>query len=286
MTTQGEGMFLFAAPLDFKELNERIDALDEMVGKAERGEAVRWRNLWALVDVVHSAFKKVRYPFREEREKAWSRFASIRKRAHAVSSRERESRKKTSQPLYEHIIQLIEGSMVEEGRLRLNEMKIRGQKLNEARQWLRDHKNDMLTEHKRDCFGRIRDIQKAHDAWWAHFKEERHQRQVEYEKRLDEIGANLDATRQKYDAARSALAELRKKADKIIGRLHLGRKSEWTANAAEQISKVEAEISKLEHDVREYEELIRRAEQQLAGRRKDAVAPESVVSEVSNETPA
>jgi hypothetical protein len=284
---QGEGMFLFAAPLDFKELNERIDALDDMVGKAEQGEVVRWRNLWALVDVVHSAFKKVRYPFREEREKAWSRFASIRKRAHVVSSRERENRKKTSQPLYEHIVQLIEASRVEEGRLRLNEMKIRGQKLNEARQLLHDRKGDMLAEHKRVCFGRIRDIQKAHDAWWAHFREERHQRQAEYEKHLDEIGANLDATRQKYDIACSTLAELRKKADKIIGRLHLDRQSEWTANAAEQISKVEAEIAKLEHDVREYEELIRRAEQQLASRRKDTATSESanVVSEVSDEAP-
>lgn len=278
-------MFLFTTPLDFKELDERLEALDDVVGKAEKGDTVRWSDLWALVDVVHTAFKKVRYPFREEREKSWKRFAAIRKRAHSASLREREARKKTSQPVYDDIVNLIEASVVEDVQIRLNEMKARGQKLNRARQLLREHKTDMLAEHKRDCFMRIRNVQKSHDAWWANFKEERHQRQAEYEKRLDEIGAHLEATREKYDAVRTTLADLRKKAEKIVGRLHLDRQSEWTANAAGQLSKMEAEIAKLENEVAEYEQLIRRAEQQLAGRRKGdaSLSPVHAVSEVTDE---
>lgn len=256
-------MFLFTAPLDFRELNERIDALEEMVASQEQGNPIRWSDMWTLVDVIHRAFRRVRYPFREEREKAWERFASLRKHANAASAKDRDMRKQTSAPILEQVNSLLQEAVVPDTDLRTSDMKIRGEKLNQARKLLNDNRQHMLMEHKRACFAHIRDLQNIHDEWWAQFREERKKRQEEYDKRLGDIAADLEDTRKKCTEAQSQLDEYRKKAEKIRARLGGQRMSSWTANAASLLSEYEDEMHTLEGQVAEYESLIRRVEQRL-----------------------
>ena len=124
-------------------------------------------------------------------------------------------------------------------------------------------KGHLLAEHKKAAFAKIRDVQKVHDEWWTHFREDRKKRQEEYEKRMTEMASNLEETRKKYDEAAAQLAEVRKKAEKVRSRLHGQRMSSWTANAASLLSEYEEEMHDLENKVYEYESLIRHAEHRV-----------------------
>lgn len=69
-----------ANTVEYRELDELISALKNYVEFLNPHKGY-WSELWTLVKQINSGFKEVRYPSREDKEKAWALFQGLIKRA-------------------------------------------------------------------------------------------------------------------------------------------------------------------------------------------------------------
>jgi hypothetical protein len=62
--------------VDATDLNDLIDELDAHVRRASSGHA-KWRDSWPLIKSISSGFRGVRYPSRDDHQRAWERFQGL-----------------------------------------------------------------------------------------------------------------------------------------------------------------------------------------------------------------
>jgi len=66
--------------LEYRELDDLISSLQNYVELLNPHKGY-WSELWTLVKQINSGFKEVKYPSREDKEKAWALFQGLIKRA-------------------------------------------------------------------------------------------------------------------------------------------------------------------------------------------------------------
>ncbi len=81
------GSSLELGAMDYAEFDSLIDALQAAVNETDPQKGY-WRELWDLVRQVGSGFKGIRYPTREDRDRAWQRFQELVARAKARSEQD------------------------------------------------------------------------------------------------------------------------------------------------------------------------------------------------------
>jgi hypothetical protein len=83
--------------MDYAELDTLIESLQTSVEDSDPQKGY-WKALWALVGEIGSGFKETRYPTKEDKDKAWTRFqelvARTRARSEEVKTRVTESQRK------------------------------------------------------------------------------------------------------------------------------------------------------------------------------------------------
>jgi len=62
--------------MDYNELDNLISSLKDAV-ESTNPQKGYWNELWSLVKDINSGFKEARYPARDDRDKAWSRFQEL-----------------------------------------------------------------------------------------------------------------------------------------------------------------------------------------------------------------
>jgi hypothetical protein len=70
--------------MDYSELDRLVSQLERLVEESNPRKGY-WGELWSLVRQTGSGFKETRYPTREDREIAWSRYQDLVERARARS---------------------------------------------------------------------------------------------------------------------------------------------------------------------------------------------------------
>jgi len=63
--------------MDHRNLDGLIDGLDGEMSSFFGDSKKDWRSIWDRIKEIGAAFKETRYPTRDEKDRAWSRFQSV-----------------------------------------------------------------------------------------------------------------------------------------------------------------------------------------------------------------
>jgi FMN-dependent NADH-azoreductase len=142
----------------------------------------------------------------------------------------------------------------------VEEMKCLGRKLRDAGQRLSSHKREMFGEHKQECFDRIQEMRKVHDAWWEMLTQHRSQ---SFEDRQSRIRANIDQNYERHRKAAAALESCRTHADELRNQIASAWNDDWRSRAEGWLAELEDKIRDIESSLERIEEWIREGESRL-----------------------
>jgi hypothetical protein len=260
--------------MEWKTLDGLIDELKTMLdSKLNRGlfvvtvlipSSVTWGAIWGKAAEIQQGFKGIRYPTKEQREEAWERFNSLRDDASKQNQDENNKRRWRSESHRSAILHQI--SLARPAKLIIDhpdveEMKSLGQILHEAGQMLSKHKEEMLAEHKQECFETIQEMRKCHDAWWASLKGAQYEKHQERDAKTRE---NLAKNYERHRKATQALAHFRSCADKLRSQIASAYNDDWASKAEGWLSDFEDKIADIEQHIERIEEWIREDESKLS----------------------
>jgi len=137
----------------------------------------------------------------------------------------------------------------------VDDMKARGRYLSEARAYVRDYSEQMLHEHKRECYAKFDEIQAEHQAFWDEYGK---QRQAKTE-------GNLEKNREKYQKASEALEHYRNKASDLRDKINDGGSEKWMGIWAEKLEEAEEKITSIEEQLSRLQEWIEEDARRLGG---------------------
>lgn len=190
-----------------------------------------WKGFWSYAKAVQQKFNLgIKYPTKEERQEAWQRFNKLRDEASKRSEAERESIQSHSKEIRNNILSMCSGIKYSAAmdmvfffdKTTVWQVKKWQEYLGEAMQELSRKKNEMLGEHKQQCYEKIQEIKESHDLFWKHHNEawearkrERDTKRLEYVNRIERnINNNKDRLRkaiQALERQKDRLSETRDK---------------------------------------------------------------------------
>ncbi|MDP2705508.1 MAG: hypothetical protein Q8O71_03925 [bacterium] len=230
--------------MDSRELDGLIDELETTVEDAAPLRT-KWKPVWEQIRAIAAGFKGSRYPSREEREAAWTRFQSLIDRVKEIQSQEnqlRESMRGISERYRDEIIarahsaippsgfeeglagaflapinmfsaafsRLLPGSPVDEHREMLNAC---SEVLREGWGLLSRYKSEMLGHHKQEAFEALSKAKEILDNQWARWKETQ---QEAYEARC-QIREEREAKRAAWkERAENNIGNLRQRLERLL----------------------------------------------------------------------
>ena len=224
-----------------------------------------YRSFWAHAREISQIFKTTRPLRREDRERLWQRFHGICEETKERQRSENDNRRIRSKIHRDSILDDVErarpcslfGFLPPD----VAEMKALGHALKEAGQLLSKHKDEMLGEHKQECFERIQEVRSAQDAWWEELKGHRAQQHQDFQAR---VRANLEKNYEQLRRARDALSRARARADDLRDQISSAwsdgfrdRASGWLDEEEGRIRDIEAHIERIEGWIRENEVKLR-----------------------------
>lgn len=241
-----------------------------------------WRPFWELARQIQERFKNTRYPTKEQREEAWRRFNMLRDEGNRRATEEREKFGRQSEELRNLILSKCNGiswSRVNDtlfffDQTTADQVKAWGRYLGEAMAMLRDHKHEMLAEHKQQCFERFQEIKESHEHFWRQYRESRASQQANWEakrtqhrQRRAEIAAKIESNRANNCAKRrkalEALARQRSSVDDLREKLSETNSRKWQGIYETWIAEAEVKIDDIESSIRRMDEWIEEDERRL-----------------------
>jgi hypothetical protein len=250
--------------MDWNDLDRLIEQFGSMVAVATasfRYEQPDWKVIWSKSTEIQNGFREARYPTRQQRDDAWTRFSTLRQEASGRADRDHDERRSQSEYHRDIILHQIDSAgpttLVLFGDPDIAEMKHLGQVLNEARKMLSANKAEMLGEHKQECFTRIQDVQESHDAWWVHLK------QIRSTERRDRIRSNLEENHERHRKASDALDSYRSRADALRAKIASAWNPSWAEGASERLAEIEEKIEDIEESLERIEDWIQKDEERL-----------------------
>jgi hypothetical protein len=150
----------------------------------------------------------------------------------------------------------------------VEEMKQLGEQLNKASRRLSEHKDQMLREHKEECFQRIKEIRATHDQFWGEYRKQREVRQQEHRERihgvLARIESNISKNQEKKKRAEGALEHVEANISKLYGMLENARGDEYRERVDGWLAEAQAKKESIEESIRRMEEWIEQDERRRA----------------------
>jgi hypothetical protein len=224
----------------------------------------KYREFWDHAKEISHLFKTLKPLSQEDRDKLWEKFSNICEEVKRKQNSEHESRKFKSEQHRNSILSEIEHarpcSLFGLDPPDVDEMKALGQVLRGAGQMLSKYKSEMYGEHKQECFDRIQEMRKVHDAWWESLKQHRSKRQDDFQAR---VRANLERNYERHRKATSALESCRRHADELRDKIASAWNDDWKDKAYVWLSETEDKIRDIEQSIERIEEWIREDEEKL-----------------------
>lgn len=259
--------------MEWKQLDSMIDDLKWKVGAGTglRFDTPNWKEVWETAAEIQGGFPSVRYPTKEDRQRAWARFNELRDEASRRSKAEREKRRYKSLEYRKSILRQADlakpRSLFGLDPSDVEEMKELGRMLREAGQMLSEHKRDMLGEHKQECFESIQEVRRTQDAWWEQLRTQRRRRQEDFAQRKSDfkerVSRNLERNHERHREASDALRRYRDRADDLRDKIANAWNDSWAEGASRRLAEIEDKISDIEEHLERIEEWIREDEEKL-----------------------
>lgn len=142
----------------------------------------------------------------------------------------------------------------------VQEMKVLGRMLRNASSMLSKYKEEMFGEHKQECFDRIQEIRRIHDAWWDELKRHRSRKQEEFQQR---VIYNLEKNYERHRKATEALRRMRNHADDLRVKIRTAWNDDFRDRAYVWLSETEDKIRYIEDSIQRIEDWIREDEEKL-----------------------
>jgi NADH dehydrogenase/NADH:ubiquinone oxidoreductase subunit G len=224
----------------------------------------QYKDFWTHARQISDLFKTLKPLTKEDRERLWNKFSSICEDVKRKQNSEYEDRKFKSEQRHNAIISEIERArpctLFGLDPPDVDEMKALGQVLRKAGKMLSDCKSEMLGEHKQECFERIQEIRKIHDAWWESLKQHRSKKSDDYQIR---IRNNLERNYERHRKATAALESCRRHADELRDKIASAWNEDWKDKAYTWLSETEDKIRDIEQSIERIENWIREDEEKL-----------------------
>lgn len=232
----------------------------------ERARSSRnFRDFWTHVRRISDMFKTLKPLLKEDRERLWGQFGSLCEAAKQEQQKEQKENTSGSAELRDQILREAETArpctLFGFDPPDVQEMKRLSTSLRNAGGMLSRHKNEMLGEHKQECFARIQEIRQIHDIWWGELKTSRSRRHEDVQQR---IRANLEGNYERHRRASETLSRLRCHTDDLREKImsawndsFRGRATEWLSNTEDKIRDIEEFLKKVEEWIREDEQKLR-----------------------------
>lgn len=223
-----------------------------------------YKEFWAHARKISSMFKERKPLHPDDRERLWDKFGSICEDVKKEQRAKYESRKNTSKLHRTNILEKAESArphgMIGFLEPDIDEMKLLSRRLKKAGAMLSENKEEMLGEHKQECFALIQDVRRVQDAWWKELKQRRSKRQEEFQSR---VRSNLQKNYERHARATDALRRTRDHANELRDKIHSAWNDDFRVRASEWLSEVEEKIRDIEESVQQIEEWIREDEKKL-----------------------
>ncbi|UPJ57652.1 hypothetical protein [Bradyrhizobium sp. 192] len=236
-----------------------------------------WRPAWDKAREIQEAFESgVRYPTQGQRQETWTRFNNIRNDLSKRSNADRERVFSVSKDWRDEIIADLELARYSKfadalfffDPTTVDEMKQLGEQLNKTSRRLSEHKDQMLREHKEECFQRIQEVRATHDLFWGEYRKQREIRQQEHGERISDvltrIQNNISKNYEKKERAEDALERVEANISKLCGMLENASSDEYRERVEGWLAEAEAKKESIEESVRRIEEWIEQDERRRA----------------------
>lgn len=248
-----------------KESKSNASAIESELGSLASGH---WAGLmrrdygafWKHAKQISHMFKTLKPLRREDRERLWHKFSGLCEETHSKQNDENETRRIKSKIHRDNILGEAERTTLSFLGT-IDELKAAGKLLRAAGLLLSKYKHEMLGEHKQECFDRILEIRKGHDAWWEHFRGARAKQHQDFQAR---VRANLEKNHDQHRRATDALSRARAHADELRSQIASAwnddfreRASEWLSEEEDRIRDIEAHILQIEGWIGENEQKLR-----------------------------
>jgi len=271
----------------FENLNQKLDQVDTKVSilSSFRSEFSEWNEVFELMNEIKEELKIVRYPTLNEKNEAWQKLYRLREKAYTEREKDfkyiskghlDELHSKLAGLRYSALEDFIVSNLTfGEMKVTKEEMRQRGQELNEAAKYFSSVKQEMSREDKAEIHERILDIRESHDRFWEEIKQHSNElEQIKYEKQKaweerqerkrqakERVENNLEKNKGKLENAKDALerfekqkANLEEKIESAYSDNYREKHEEWLDEVNEKISRVEEQIERLEGWIREDEQ--------------------------------
>lgn len=221
----------------------------------------QYKEFWAHARQVSDMFKALKPLRREDRERLWEEFSSVCEEVKRKQHSEHDSRKFKSEQHRGDIIQEAESARpCWLDTPDVDEMKALGRVLRNAGSMLSKYKEEMFGEHKQECFERIKEIRRIHDAWWEELKRHRSKRQEEFQLK---VRGNLEKNYERHRKATVALRRMRNHADDLRDKVNSAWNDDFRDRAYIWLSETEDKIRDIEESIQRIEDWIREDEEKL-----------------------
>jgi len=144
--------------------------------------------LWSHAKRISQLCKQLKPLKKDDREDLWARFSSVCEEIKQKQQSEHQERVWKSKRHLENILSEISHAEVNTffgfDPPDIQEMKRLGQVLKQASKMLSEYKGEMIGEHKQECFNRIQQVRRDHDAWWKDLTRHRDRKREEFEARV------------------------------------------------------------------------------------------------------
>jgi hypothetical protein len=224
----------------------------------------QYKEFWAHAHEVSDMFKTLKPLRHEDRERLWDKFSSVCEEVKRKQQSEHDNRKFKSEQHRGDIIRKAEGarpcSLFGLDPPNVAEMKALGRVLRNAGTMLSRHKEEMFGEHKRECFERIQEIRRIHDAWWEELKRHRSKKQESFQLR---VRANLEKNYERHRKATDTLQRMRNHADDLREKISSAYHDDFRDRAYVWLSEIEDKIRDIEESIQRIEDWIREDEEKL-----------------------
>jgi len=210
----------------------------------------QYKEFWAHAREVSDMFKTLKPLRHEEREGLWKKFSSVCEEVKSKQQSEHDNRKFKSEQHRSDIIREAESarpcSLFGLDPPDVAEMKALGRVLRNAGTMLSRYKEEMFGEHKQECFERIQEIRRIHDAWWEELKRHHSKKQESFQLR---VRANLEKNYERHRKATDALRRMRSHADDLRDKISSAWNDDFRDRAYAWLSETEDKIRDTEESI-------------------------------------
>lgn len=226
-----------------------------------------WKSVWEQIKKINKIFKDVRYPQKEDRQKAWDDFQALITEVKQLQEKEKEeweNKKAESERLRDRIINQADNATLPSGLgevilalttggistiindimgpfdERKADLQNASKQLRKGWEMLEQYKNEMLAKDKRDAYKALNDAKENLDNEWDDYKRERQNAFNSYirekEQRREERRERIETNINKLEERRTRLNEILAHKESHLDDLRRKLSDAWSDDYRDRIS--------------------------------------------------